>query len=90
MANYFLKGVASYWWESKRAIEVEEIISWERFTELFLEKYFPMYVQDQLEIKILEFKQKNLSVTEYESKFIELSKFVPEYVNTDEKRAKKF
>ena len=29
-------------------------------------------------------------MTEYEAKFTELARFVPEYVDTDEKRAKRF
>lgn len=29
-------------------------------------------------------------MTEYEAKFTELSRFVPEYVDTDEKKAKRF
>ncbi|XP_074351827.1 uncharacterized protein LOC141690974 [Apium graveolens] len=53
-ANYFLKGEANYWWESKKALECEGVVTWDRFTELFLEK------------------------------------FVPEQVDTDEKRAKRF
>lgn len=89
-ANYFLKGEANYWWESKKALEGEAVITWERFTQLYLEKYFPRYMQNQMEIKFLELKQENLSVAEYERKFTELARFVPEYVDTDEKRAKRF
>ena len=55
-ASYFLKGEANFWWESKRALEREAIVSWERFTELFLEKNFPRYMQDHMEVKFLEFK----------------------------------
>ena len=62
----------------------------ERFTELFLEKYFPRYMQNQMELKFFELKQENLTVAEYETKFTELARFVPEYVNTEEKKAKRF
>ena len=37
-ASYFLKGEASFWWESVRALEGEGPVSWARFMELFLEK----------------------------------------------------
>lgn len=47
-------------------------------------------MQDQMEIKFLELKQENMSVAESEAKFAELSRFVPEYVNTKIKRAKRF
>ncbi|XP_074346582.1 uncharacterized protein LOC141685376 [Apium graveolens] len=89
-SSYFLKGEANYWWESKKARECEGVVTWDRFTELLLEKYFPHYMKNQMEIKFLELKQGNLSVTDYEAKFTELARFVPEQVDTDEKWAKGF
>ncbi|KAL8148093.1 hypothetical protein AgCh_005438 [Apium graveolens] len=77
-ASYFLKGEANYWWESMRALEGGEFIIWERFTELFLEKYFPRYMKNQMEIKFLNLTQGDLTVSEYESKFTELARFVPD------------
>ena len=43
-----------------------------------------------MELKFFELRKDNSSVMEYERKFTELARFVPEYVNTDEKRAKRF
>ena len=57
---------------------------------MFLEKYFPAYMTDQMELKFLELKQGNMSVAEYETKFTELSRFVPTYVDTERKRARRF
>lgn len=45
---------------------------------------------NQLELKFFELKQENMTVGEYEKKFIELSRFVEEYVDTKEKKAKRF
>ncbi|XP_074323592.1 uncharacterized protein LOC141660485 [Apium graveolens] len=87
---YFLKGEDNYWWESKRALEGTHIMAWDRFTELCLEKYFPCYMKNQMELKFLELKKGSLSVAEYETNFIELSRFVPEQVDTEENRAKRF
>ncbi|KAL8121324.1 hypothetical protein AgCh_018164 [Apium graveolens] len=70
-ASYFLKGEANYWWESTRALEGGEFITWERFTELFLEKYFLRYMKNQMEIKFLNLTQGDLTVAEYEAKFTE-------------------
>ncbi|KAL8109722.1 hypothetical protein AgCh_025720 [Apium graveolens] len=56
---------------------------------MFLEKYLPSYMQDQLEMKFLDLRQEDMSVAEYEVKFSELSRFVPEYVNTEVKKAKR-
>ena len=89
-ASYYLKSEANYWWESVEALEEVEVVTWERFKELFLEKYFPRYMQSHMELKFFELRQENSSVIEYERKFTELARFVPEYFNTDEKRAKRF
>ncbi|XP_063946053.1 uncharacterized protein LOC135151501 [Daucus carota subsp. sativus] len=89
-ASYFLKNEANYWWESKKALEGGNVITWERFKVLFLEKYFPRHMQNQMEIKFLELKQDDMSVADYEVRFTELARFVPDQVDTDEKRAKRF
>ncbi|XP_074342280.1 uncharacterized protein LOC141679773 [Apium graveolens] len=89
-ASYFLKGDANYWWKSRKALEGEDIIAWDRFKELFLEKHFPCYVKNQMHIKFLELKHGSMSMTEYEAKFTELARFIPEQVNTEEKRAQRF
>lgn len=88
-AAYLLKGEANFWWEAKMTTEGTGTITWTRFTELFLEKYVPKYLKNQLEVKFLELKQGNMSVVEYEAMFTELSRFVT-YVDTDEKRANRF
>nr|XP_017239892.1 PREDICTED: uncharacterized protein LOC108212682 [Daucus carota subsp. sativus] len=43
-----------------------------------------------MEIKFLELKQENMSVVDYEVRFTEFARFVPDYVDMDEKRAKRF
>ncbi|KAK1360366.1 hypothetical protein POM88_044840 [Heracleum sosnowskyi] len=72
-ASYFLKNEASYWWETSRAMEPEGLITWARFTELFLERYFPDYMRDQMELKFLELKQGSMTMPQYETRFTELS-----------------
>ncbi|XP_074361996.1 uncharacterized protein LOC141702200 [Apium graveolens] len=86
----FLKGKANYWWESARASEEEEVITWDRFKKIFLDKYFSSYMQTQMELKFFQLKQEGMNVREYEKKFTELARFVGDYVDTDEKRAKRF
>ncbi|KAL8089013.1 hypothetical protein AgCh_038679 [Apium graveolens] len=85
-----LKGEANYWWESQRNLETDAVISWDRFTRLFLDKYFPWFMETQMEIRFLELKQDKMTVAEYEAKFTELSRFMPEFVNTEEKKARRF
>ncbi|KAL8113555.1 hypothetical protein AgCh_020762 [Apium graveolens] len=87
-ASYYVKDEASFWWESLKALLEGKDLTWEKFTEMFLEKYLPSYMQDQLEMKFLDLRQEDMSVAEYEVKFSELSRFIPEYVNTEAKKAK--
>ncbi|XP_074375159.1 uncharacterized protein LOC141716896 [Apium graveolens] len=82
-ASYYLKDEASYWSESTKALLEGEAISWQKFTELFLEKYLPSYMHDQLEMRFMDLKQENMTIAEYEVKFLELERFVPEYMNTE-------
>nr|XP_017227894.1 PREDICTED: uncharacterized protein LOC108203463 [Daucus carota subsp. sativus] len=89
-ATYFLKGESNYWWETAKALEPEGIITWDRFKRMFLDKYFPRYMQTQMEMKFFELKQDNMTVGEYEKNFTELSRFMGEYVDSEEKRAKRF
>ncbi|XP_074352926.1 uncharacterized protein LOC141692086 [Apium graveolens] len=89
-ASYFLKGEADYWWESTRALEEEGPVSWTRFTELFLEKYFPDCLQNHLEVEYLELKQGEKSVSEYEAKFTELARLSPGYVSTKIQKVRRF
>ena len=89
-ASYFLKNEANYWWESTRALEGEGPVSWTRFTELFLEKYFPDCLRNQLEVEFLGLKQGKKSVLEYEARFLELTRLVPEYVSTEIQKARRF
>ncbi|KAL8104850.1 hypothetical protein AgCh_028861 [Apium graveolens] len=92
-ASYFLKNDSNYWWEFTRALEGEGPVPWTRFTELFLEKYFPDCLHSQMEVEFLELKQGNKSVTEYEAKFTELARIAPEYatlvIESDQKLAAK-
>ncbi|KAL8127127.1 hypothetical protein AgCh_014156 [Apium graveolens] len=76
--------------ESARELEGENPVSWTRFTELFLEKYFPNGLRNQLEVEFLELKQGERSVLEYEAKFTELARLVPEYVSTEIQKARRF
>ncbi|XP_074351340.1 uncharacterized protein LOC141690434 [Apium graveolens] len=89
-ATYFLKGESNYWWETAKALEAAEVITWDRFKRIFLDKYFPCYMQTKIEMKFFGLKQDNRTIGKYEKKFIELSRFVGEYVDSQQKRAKRF
>ncbi|XP_074361831.1 uncharacterized protein LOC141702018 [Apium graveolens] len=89
-ASYYLKDDASYWWESSKVLLEGKVITREKFIEMFLEKYLPSYMQDQLEMRFLNLRHEDMTVAKYEVKFSELARFAPEYVNTEAKKAKRF
>ncbi|XP_074377685.1 uncharacterized protein LOC141719202 [Apium graveolens] len=89
-ASYYLKDEGSYWRESSKALLEGKVITWEKFIEMFLEKYLPSYMQHRLEMRFLNLRQEDMTLAEYEVIFLELSRFAPEYVNTKAKKAKRF
>lgn len=58
--TFMLRGDAAFWWESVESLEGSGIITWARFKELFLKKYFPRSMATQMEKKFLELKQGTL------------------------------
>jgi hypothetical protein len=53
------------------------VISWERFENEFLRKYFPEDLRNKKEVEFLQLKQDGSLVAEYATKFEELSRFCP-------------
>ncbi|XP_074346440.1 uncharacterized protein LOC141685226 [Apium graveolens] len=82
-ATYFFKGESNYWWETVKALKAAEVITWDNFKRMFLDTYFPRYMQTQMEMKFFELKQDNMTVGEYEKKFTELFRFMGEYVDSE-------
>ena len=91
-ATYMLKEGASHWWEmTMRTLNIDKNkITWERFKEVFNEKYFPQSLRDEKEAEFIHLTQGKMSVTEYERKFEELSRFAPHLVDTEARKAKRF
>ncbi|KAL8091494.1 hypothetical protein AgCh_033927 [Apium graveolens] len=59
--------------KSFEILETDAVIPWDRFTLLFLDKYFPRFMDTQMEIKFVELKHDKMTMAEYEAKFTELS-----------------
>ncbi|KAJ4702887.1 Cellular nucleic acid-binding protein [Melia azedarach] len=91
-ATYMLKGSASHWWEmTSRAQDMEGYnVTWDRFKELFDEKYFPQSLRDDKEAEFIQLTQGSKSLIEYERKFEELSRFAPHLLDTEARKARRF
>lgn len=90
LAAFMLQKEANRWWDMvKRTTDATEM-TWDQFKVLFLAKYFPFAVLSQRRAEFMQLVQKDLTVAEYESKFTELSRFVPSLVAEEEDRVLKF
>jgi hypothetical protein len=86
-----LRGAAQSWWESYLATHANpEAITWEEFMDNFHRYHVPEGLMIVKKEEFLALKQGPLSVSEYRDKFLQLSRYAPEDVNTDAKRQYRF
>jgi hypothetical protein len=86
-----LRGAAQSWWESNLATHANpEVITWEEFRDNFRRYHVPEGLMIVRKEEFLALKQGPLSVSEYRDKFLQLSHYAPEDVNTDAKRQYRF
>jgi len=85
LATHMLAEEAEYWLTStKRKIEASgDVITWVRFKNEFLKKYFPEDLRTKKEAEFLNLKQGSMYAAEYASKYEELSRFCP-YINAED------
>jgi hypothetical protein len=82
-----LTGLALAWWQSYKEINPEaRTMIWDDFVKLFREHHIPNSMMKLKRQEFLSLQQRNLSVTEYLHKFIELSRYAPYEVDNDEKK----
>ncbi|XP_075479401.1 uncharacterized protein LOC142520284 [Primulina tabacum] len=76
-AIYMMWDDASLWWEgAAQAVDVATL-TWARFRELFLGKYFPADVRGRLTREFMGLRQGDLSMVEFIRKFDKGCHFVP-------------
>jgi hypothetical protein len=82
-----LRGAAQSWWESYLATHANpDTITWEEFRGSFRQYHVPAGLMTVKKEEFLALKQGSLSVSEYRDRFLQLSRYAPEDVNTDAKR----
>ena len=86
-----LRGAAQQWWESYRlAHNNPNTITWQEFTERFRAHHVPADVMSLKKEEFLALTQGAMSVSEYRDKFLQLSRYCPEEVDTDPKKQYRF
>jgi hypothetical protein len=86
-----LRGAAQSWWESYLATHAHpDTITWEEFRGSFRQYHVPAGLMTVKKEEFLALKQGSSSVSEYRDRFLQLSRYAPEDVNTDAKRQYRF
>ena len=92
-AAFQLNGSADLWWETRKKTMTREQLdetTWEQFKNEFYNKYVPLDYRKEKEVKFCNLRRGPMSVTDYDRMLCDKSRYAPEQVDTDEKRATKF
>src|SRR5271165_2535827 len=89
-ATHYLSGPARAWWNSARAINGGQMMTWEEFKIKFSRYHVPPGLIKQMRDEFRELKQGRMNVVEYRDKFLTLSRFAPDETDTDAKKKERF
>ena len=90
LAAFQLEGEARVWWRWVRTSIDLEVMTWAEFQDLFMGKYFPETARHAKAQEFLELKQGVMTVMDYVAIFIELARFVDDYMATDMAKVRRF
>ena len=90
LAAFQLEGEAQVWWKWARASRDLEVMTWAKFQELFMGKYFPDTARHAKAQEFLELKQGVMTVMDYVDRFTELARFADDYMATDMAKVRRF
>jgi hypothetical protein len=91
LASHQLSGPATDWWDAYvEAHEEPESINWPEFRATFRAHHVPQRVIKLKKKEFQDLKHGSMSVNEYVTKFIQLSRYAPHEVDTDEKKQECF
>ena len=90
LAAFQLEGKSQVWWDWVKALRNLEVMTWEKFRELLMSKFFLASARHAKAREFLELRHRAMTVMEYMAKFIELARFADDYVTTDMAKVRKF
>jgi hypothetical protein len=86
-AAHQLDGTAAKWWETYCNTHVNiDTITWNEFKAHFRTHYVPRWTMKLKKKEFADLKQGGMTVNEYLNSFIQLSRYAPNDINTDEKK----
>jgi PHD/YefM family antitoxin component YafN of YafNO toxin-antitoxin module len=87
LASHQLEGPAVDWWDSYiEAHEEPKSINWQEFKNCFRSHHVPLRVMKLKKKEFEDLKQGSMTVSEYVTHFTQLSCYVPDNVDTNEKK----
>jgi hypothetical protein len=85
-ASHQLESPVADWWDAYvEAHEEPESINWQEFKNSFRSHHVPLGVM-KLKKEFKDLKQGSISVSEYVTRFTQLSRYAPDNVDTNEKK----
>ena len=90
LAALQLKGESQIWWDWVKTSRDIEAMTWTKFHELFMGKYFPATAKHAKAQEFLEMRQGTVTMMEHVARFIELAHFGDDYVATYMAKVKMF
>ncbi|XP_058185656.1 uncharacterized protein LOC131302879 [Rhododendron vialii] len=89
LAAYNLTGEAQRWWTLVRRVEPQ--MGWERFYNLFNQKYIPPSIRDRKSMEFQNHTQKpGMTVAQYEAEFTTLAHYAPHLIPDENMKARRF
>ena len=88
--SFMLRGSAGHWWDTMRSIEDPFTMTWERFKELFRNKYFTVPIRAMKMNEFIQLRQRAMTVGDYIRKFEQLSRFATHMISTDALKVERF
>ncbi|KAL2904059.1 1-deoxy-D-xylulose-5-phosphate synthase [Bienertia sinuspersici] len=89
-ATYYLQGEADIWWSTSQAdLTAQPDFNWDAFKIAMRDRFYPKHVKMQKFDEFATLRQRNMTVQEYDSKFLELSRFAPTMVLDEQSKASK-
>ena len=90
-AMYHLRGSAAQWWEShRRTLPTGTVTTWEEFQTAFRARHIPQGLMYQKKKEFSKLTQGKMTVEEYQRKFLDLSRYAEDDVNTDARKQERF
>jgi hypothetical protein len=86
-ASHQLESLTTDWWDTYiEAHEEPKSINWQKFNSSFRSHHVPLRVMKLKKKEFEDLKQGSMTVSEYVTRFTQLSHYAPDNVDTNEKK----